>query len=137
MHQDNHVSKKAINVTGVTKNSLKVKPAIKLALEYYAEGWVIKVRRIKGRLYLYARKYDRKKKERVWKYLSPITEEEVEFLKKLGVVRVTSVPHSDVPHSGLGNHQLGNNNWGTISGERNVIRVTSVHCSSSKIGGEG
>ena len=82
MHQDNHVSKKTINITGVTKES----PAIQLALEHYRKGWVIKIRRIKGRLYLYARKYDKTKKERVWKYLSPITEEEVKVLKEIGII---------------------------------------------------
>lgn len=82
MRQDTSRPKKPINVTGVTKKSL----AIQLALEYYRKGWVIKVRRIKGRLYLYARKYDREKKERVWKYLSSITEEEIKVLKEIGVI---------------------------------------------------
>ena len=126
MHHVNSSLNKSINVTGVTKQN----SAIQLALEFYRKGWVIKVRRIKGRLYLYARRYIKEKKERVWKYLSPITEKEVEVLKEAGVLSqgdrksrdcnssnvtcVTSVPHS----TKSGEYfplRLGNNQWGTTA----------------------
>jgi len=56
------------------------------ALKLHREGFVIKLRKVKGRLYLYARKYVKEKRERVWVYVGPATEEVVEKLKELGVL---------------------------------------------------
>jgi len=98
MLQDIPISKKAINITGVTEGYSR---AIQLALEYYRMGWVIKVRKIKGHLYLYARKYIKERRERVWKYLAPITEREVGELKKLRIINSNKCSRSQliVPNS--------------------------------------
>ena len=86
MLQDIPVSKKAINITGVNGEYSRV---VQLAIEYHKRGWIIKVRKIRGHLYLYARKYVREKRERVWKYLASITEREIEELRRLGILSST------------------------------------------------
>jgi len=61
-------------------------PVLWKALQLHSEGCVIKLRRIKGRLYLYARKYDREKRERLWIYIGPATDEVINELRKRGIL---------------------------------------------------
>jgi len=83
MSQDQPTTNNPLNITGVTGSSSKI---VQLALRYYTEGWVLRIKRIKGRYYLYARKYDRTRKDKIERYLGPVSEDELMQIKASGIL---------------------------------------------------
>ncbi len=54
---------------------------LKKLKDYVSDGWRVRIKRIKGRLYVYVRKYDRALKKKIERYVGSITEGQLELLK--------------------------------------------------------
>jgi len=67
------------------------------ALDLHNRGWRLFLRNIKGRTYLYARKYDANSKKKVQKYVGKADEHIIKELSRLGVFSNTIITTTNVP----------------------------------------
>lgn len=60
---------------------------IEKAERLYSEGWVLRVKLVKGKKYLYARRYNKETKSREEIYVGSVSEEEIKVLEEKGLLR--------------------------------------------------